>query len=759
MASWEGKTRGGVLGYKIFVWTLKNLGIRFAYTLLYPVVAYFIFASPKAFRSSYRFYRDIIGFGPVKSFISVARSYYVFGQVLLDKTAMLAGFENRFTFDFDGEEFLRQMENGGLLVSAHIGNWEIAGQLLNRLEKKIHIILFDAEHQRIKGYLSDVMTTRNVHFIVIRDDYSHLEEIKKALENKEIVAMHGDRYIEGNKTVVVDFMGRQAPFPISPENLAARFGVPVSFVFAVKETSKHYHFFATPLYSVEFSTNLKKREESLRKAVKTYVRQLEMIVRRYPLQWFNYYDFWKLPEVPKGSKSNAKKNGRKKLLLISANRHAIPYPVYPLGVSYLESYLQERLTNFDIRVFDMNLYTKEELALYLTEYNPDYTGISFRNVDDVNFYSKESFLNGYREICEIVKSNIRSTLIIGGSAFSIYPEELFAFFEPDFGIYGEGEESLYRLLSSMEAGAPDLETEGLVYRREGKIIMNKRTGYIRSLDLCFENKLIDFYWAKSGMLNVQTKRGCPYNCIYCTYPLIEGSQVRTLDVDKIIDTLKDLYFKKNISYIFFTDSVFNISNKFNAELAEKMIRSGIKMQWGAYFSPHNLTEDQLLLYKRAGLTHIEFGTESLSDSTLKSYGKHFSVDEVVRISEVCNKVDIYFAHFLILGGYGETEASINEGFENAKRIDNSVFFPYIGMRIYPGTKLYELALAEGYLAPEDDLLEPVYYLAKDIDYSTLKQRGDLTGKRWVFPDEDVVQAMNRLRKRKRKGSLWHHLKK
>ena len=137
----------------------------------------------------------------------------------------------------------------------------------------------------------------------------------------------------------------------------------------------------------------------------------------------------------------------------------------------------------------------------------------------------------------------------------------------------------------------------------------------------------------------------PINCIYCTYPLIEGSKVRTLDVDRIIDTLKDLYFKKNISYIFFTDSVFNISNNFNNDLAEKMIRSGIKMKWGAYFSPYNLTEDQLSLYKRAGLTHIEFGTESLSDSTLKSYGKHFSVDEVVRISEICNKARYLFCPF------------------------------------------------------------------------------------------------------------------
>jgi radical SAM superfamily enzyme YgiQ (UPF0313 family) len=190
-----------------------------------------------------------------------------------------------------------------------------------------------------------------------------------------------------------------------------------------------------------------------------------------------------------------------------------------------------------------------------------------------------------------------------------------------------------------------------------------------------------------------------------------------------------------------------------------MIRSGLQVKWGAYFSPHNLDEGQLRLFRKAGLTHIEFGTESLSDATLKNYGKHFDVEEVVRVSAMCNRIGIYFAHFLIIGGYGETEATVNEGFENSRRIDNTVFFPYIGMRIYPGTRLQTLAIGDGLISAKDDLIEPVYYVAKGIDYNTLKARAEMTGRRWVFPDEDVATVMNRMRKRKRKGSLWHHLKK
>ena len=295
MSSWKGKTRGGILGYKIFVWALKYFGLSFAYFLLLFVVTYFIFSSRKAFHSIYFYFHSVLNYSIFRSLKNVYLNYYYFGQVILDKIALLTGLQNTFTFDFEGEEYLRQMDKGGMLISAHIGNWEIAGQLLNRLEKNINIILFDAEHEQIKGYLSDVFTERRVNFIFIKDDYSHLQVIREALQRGEIIAMHGDRFIEGNKVFWVNFLGKPAPFPAGPVNLAARFGVPVSFVFAVKETRRHYHFFATPLRNVEFSANLKKREVILREAVEDYVTALEKTVLRYPLQWFNYYKFWGIP--------------------------------------------------------------------------------------------------------------------------------------------------------------------------------------------------------------------------------------------------------------------------------------------------------------------------------------------------------------------------------------------------------------------------------------------------------------------------------
>jgi radical SAM superfamily enzyme YgiQ (UPF0313 family) len=448
---------------------------------------------------------------------------------------------------------------------------------------------------------------------------------------------------------------------------------------------------------------------------------------------------------------------KNKILFISANQCADPYPVYPIGLSYLTTYLKKYLSDFDISILDLNFNTMEEIKDKIIETKPKYIGISFRNIDDVNSINKKFFVTQHKKIIDQIKLISNAKIIIGGSGFSIFPELMFKTLKPDFGIYGEGEDTLLKLIKNLENNTDYSGLNRLVFQNNGQCIFNKHENYFSDLALNFDDHLLDFYWGKSGMLNVQTKRGCPYNCIYCTYPLIEGSKVRTLNTDKIIDTLKKLYYQKGIDYIFFTDSVFNIKNKYNYELAEKIIASGIKINWGGYFTFNQLDENLLKILKKSGLKHIEFGTEAISDTTLKTYGKNFTVNDVLEKSALCNKLEINYAHFLILGGYGETDQTVNETFENSKRIENSVFFTYIGMRIYPDTKLQQYAIHEGIIDKEDDLLVPKYYLSKNVDYDSLKQRAKQTGRRWVFPDEDTTMITNKLRARNKKGPLWEYM--
>ncbi|MFO7829833.1 MAG: lipid biosynthesis B12-binding/radical SAM protein [Bacteroidales bacterium] len=447
----------------------------------------------------------------------------------------------------------------------------------------------------------------------------------------------------------------------------------------------------------------------------------------------------------------------KKILFISANKHIDPYPVYPIGLSYLTTFLKEELPDYEILILDLNFISIDELKLKINDFNPRYIGVSFRNIDDVNSVNRFYFVNHYKNIIHQIRSVTNAKIIIGGSGFSIFPELMFNTLKPDFGIYGEGEETILKLIKNIDNNEDYTGLSRLIYPKNGQCVFNKHESYFSDLALDFDENLIDYYWEKSGMLNVQTKRGCPYNCIYCTYPLIEGKKVRTLNTDKIVDTLKNLYYQKGIDYVFFTDSVFNINNQYNIELAEKIIASGIKIHWGGYFTFKNLDTDLLKILKKSGLKHIEFGTEALSDITLKAYGKNFTVNDVIEKSALCNQLEIDYAHFLIFGGYGETDQTINETFENSKKIENSVFFTFVGMRIYPGTKLQEYAIKEGVIDKNDDLLEPKYYLSKNVDYESLKQKANRTGRRWVFPDEDTTIISNRLRARNKKGPLWEYM--
>lgn len=460
-----------------------------------------------------------------------------------------------------------------------------------------------------------------------------------------------------------------------------------------------------------------------------------------------------------------------RILLVSANNYRDPYPVYPLGVSYLKSAILMNAAKWDVDIADMNFISTEMLASKIRNGSYNCIGLSMRNIDDNNFRSANRFVQWYKELSGIIKANTDAILIGGGAGYSIFPVLLFKELGLDYGIKGEGEFSIVELLKIFEkyllGGAKNkipqnvLENvDGLVYEDDaGTAVLNGRKIYDKAPELDFEHESVDYYWKESGMLNIQTKRGCPYHCIYCSYPVIEGNTVRTLSPDKIVDSLEKLYREKKINYVFFTDSVFNICQDYNKELCSKIIERGIKISWGAYFSPSSLSAENLKLYKDSGLTHIEFGTESFSDKQLRNYGKEFTWKDILEKSAMCDDLGIFYAHFMILAGYGETQETINETLEHSKQLaGRTVIFPYFGMRIYPGTKLFEIAKSEGVVKSESELLKPVFYISRQIDTEDVRKRAYETGARWVFPDDPPQAIMKRYRERNMKGPLWEYLR-
>lgn len=291
MPAWQGRSKGTPLGYRIFVWVLKTFGVLPAYALLRFVALYYFFFSFKASRQIYLLYRHKLGYSRLGSIFKLYKNYYLLGQSIIDKVVLMSGIKNKFSFNFDGEENLLKiagMQKGGMLLSAHIGNWDVAGHLFTRLQTPINIVLYDGEHEQIKEYLEGVTGKPNVNIIVIKNDLSHIYAISEAFNKNELVCMHADRFLPGNKTLSSDFLGQQAKFPMGPFLLATTFKVPVSFVFAAKESKLHYHFFASEIkdYSIF------EKDRVMPEMLNDFAKEMESKLKRYPEQWFNYYNFW-----------------------------------------------------------------------------------------------------------------------------------------------------------------------------------------------------------------------------------------------------------------------------------------------------------------------------------------------------------------------------------------------------------------------------------------------------------------------------------
>ncbi len=293
MAEWSGKTRGGVAGYKAFVFVIKHFHVRAAYFLLRFVAFYFLLFSDKKPIKAY--FSKILKYSWLKTIVSIYKNYFMIGQVLIDKVAFMAGLNKNFTFEYEGEEYLHQMaagKKGGILIGAHMGNWEVAGQLLKRINIKVNIVMLEAEHEKIKTYLDDVMKEKELFVIPIKNDFSHLYKITEALQNNEFVAIHGDRFLPDTSTVTLDFMGRPAQFPTGPLYIASKIDVPVSFVYTLKDSKTKYHFYATPPKVYKYPSRLKTRKLEIKSMVGDYAEHLEKMIKAYPLQWFNYHHFW-----------------------------------------------------------------------------------------------------------------------------------------------------------------------------------------------------------------------------------------------------------------------------------------------------------------------------------------------------------------------------------------------------------------------------------------------------------------------------------
>lgn len=439
-----------------------------------------------------------------------------------------------------------------------------------------------------------------------------------------------------------------------------------------------------------------------------------------------------------------------RVLLISSNTAVDPYPVYPLGMAVVAGALQA--TGHQVQQYDCLAFGEDSLAERLAEFAPDLISISLRNIDNVDSLSGESgwYLQRTRTLVEKLRSLSRAPIVVGGPALTIMPELIAEYLAVDHAIIGEGERALPQLVADLAAGK---QPPQLIQRGQALC------GNDFSTPL-YDAALIPFYLEQSGMLNLQTKRGCPYACLYCSYPHLEGNQFRVRDAQLVVEEMLRLKQEHGVDKLFFTDSVFNDPQGDYLVLVEEILRRDPGIKWSAFFRPQGFGRSELALMKRAGLYALELGTDAASNQTLKGLNKNLTIEEVFAVNQACIDERLPAAHFVMFGGPDEDEASVSEGLANLHLLGPSVVFAFSGIRIFPDSPLQRRALAEGVIAAATSLLKPVHYFSPQIDHVRMEAQIKESFARhghMIFPPSEGQERIKVMQSFGFRGMMWDYL--
>ena len=286
---WKGRTDGLPWMIRSLVVLMKVVDRHVIYCFMAIVVPFYMIFHHDSYVATYRFFRLRFGFGRIKSFLKVYANHYRFGQVIIDRYAAYAG--KKFRFELDGNERFMELVNGErgfVQLSSHAGNYEMVGYGLTSTTKKINGLFYGGESKVMMDFRRKILSMHNVNLIEVDESMSHIFNMNAAIDRGEIVSMTGDRLFGSSKSIKCMFLGKEASFPMGPFALAVQKEVPMLAVFSMRYHGR-YKVYVRDIKQDE-SLPLRARMTDM---ARSFAAELEKVVRMYPTQWFNYYDFWK----------------------------------------------------------------------------------------------------------------------------------------------------------------------------------------------------------------------------------------------------------------------------------------------------------------------------------------------------------------------------------------------------------------------------------------------------------------------------------
>jgi radical SAM superfamily enzyme YgiQ (UPF0313 family) len=404
-----------------------------------------------------------------------------------------------------------------------------------------------------------------------------------------------------------------------------------------------------------------------------------------------------------------------RVLLISANTEKINMPALPMGLGSVAAALGA--AGHAVRFLDL-MGTGEwqsPLRETLAEAAPEVIGISIRNIDDQVSASPRFLLEPAREVVAFCRAHARAPIVLGGAGYSIFPQAILDYTGAEMGIQGEGEAAAVMLLERLGSQTPLEDVPGLVIRGKGRQappdgVLDLDRFALPGPEL-FDPRLArdpDYY------LPIQTRRGCPLNCSYCSTSTIEGRLIRKRSPAAVVDALRR-WRRAGFSRVFFVDNIFNLPTSYAQELCQRMTEARLDIRWRAILYPGGVTASLVRSMARAGCRDVSLGFESGARQILDGMHKRFSPDDIQRASRLLADAGIGCMGFLLLGGPGETRDTVLESLTFADRLELDALKLTVGLRIYPYTELARIAVREGLIAPRADLLSPTFYMVRGLE--------------------------------------------
>ena len=433
-------------------------------------------------------------------------------------------------------------------------------------------------------------------------------------------------------------------------------------------------------------------------------------------------------------------NGKRKVLLFYANPEN-RFPIMPVGMGYVAT----RLQNLGHRVEVVDLLIEKDwpkkVCSSLLEFGPDIIGISIRNWDSSSWENYLQYGDVVRDyVVKPAREVSKAPILIGGPAVNMMTERILKHIGADFAAWGDGEVTAVSFVESWKPGMNEIKIPGIISQtntekknNESSIKKTKNPCLIRDLNLQARSELGKWISLKPytkndvsfifGRYPIQTKRGCPFQCIYCTYPSLEGNSYRLRNVVGIVDEIEEAHQRWGVQYFEFIDSIFNHPSGWAEEICEEIIRRKLKTKLAVMgIHPLYLTKQLIRLMEKAGFYEITISPDTASNKLLKQTGKIFtSSDILIEAATILKDSRIAVTWSFLFGLPGENAETVEEtlNFIRNQMSPTHLAICGVGCRVYSGTKLADMVIEEGIVKETFDWLKPLFYEPKDITLSEI----------------------------------------